>query len=163
MEVVIAVGVFAGAVAIILALLPAISGQAAAAGDSLVAQRLPDALRVELQRVATNGGFNTLATRVPISSVPLDGGLSFVASRDGSRLHALDYLPPAVADALPEEEQYFLVEVWRFSSAPLAYDAGGAVLPLMARVSWPYRVRNSAAVVTPANRTQLTFNTAILR
>lgn len=162
-EVVIAVGIFAGAVAIVLALLPSIGRQAAASGDSLVAQRFPDALGVELRRLATGGGFDALVARAPVASAPLDGGLAFVASRDGARLHSLDYLAPAKADALPEAEHYFLVEVWRFPSAPLAYDPRGAVLPLMVRVSWPFRALGPTATIALADRSQLTFNTAISR
>ena len=162
-EVVIAVGVFATAVAIILALLPSIGGQASSSANSLVAQRLPDPLRVEMQRLATAGGFDALAAQTPVASSPLADGFAFVASRDGARLHALDYLPPPAADALAQEEQYFLVEIWRFPTAPLAYDAAGAVLPVMARVSWPYRVPGSSTAVATANRSELTFNASILR
>lgn len=162
-EVVIAVGLFATAVAVVLALLPALVGQTAAAGESLVAQRLPDPLRLELQRLATSGGFNALAARAPLAATPLSGGLAFVASRDGARLHALDYLPPTAAETLPEADQFFLIEVWKFPSAPLAYDPNGAVLPLMVRVSWPYRTPGSVVVVTASSRSQLTFNTALLR
>lgn len=162
-EVVIAIGVFATAMAIILALLPSIGGQAASAADSLVAQRLPDPLRVEMQRLAGAGGFDALAARAPVAASPLGDGLAFVAARNGAQLHSLDYLPPVAADALPLEEQYFLVEIWRFPSAPLAYDAAGAVLPVMVRVSWPYRTAGSSNVVPRANRTELNFNASILR
>lgn len=163
MEVVIAVGVFAGAVVIVLALLPSITTQAAAAADSLVAQRLSDALRVEMQRVATVGGFDALATRVPVASSPLDDGLAFVASRDGARLHSLAYQTPASADSLADDDQYFLVEVWRFPTAPLAYDSAGAVLPVMVRVSWPYRLPGSSAAVALASRSQIAFNSSVQR
>jgi len=162
-EVVIAVGLFATAVAVVLALLPALVGQTAAAGESLVAQRLPDPLRLELQRLATSGGFDALAARAPLAATPLNEGLAFVASRDGARLHALDYIPPTEAETLPEAEQFFLIEVWKFPSGPLAYVPNSAVLPLTVRVSWPYRAPGSAVVVTAASRSQLTFNTALLR
>ena len=162
-EVVIAVGIFATAVAVVLGLLPALVGQTSSASESLVAQRLPDPLRLELQRLAASGGFDALASRAPIAATPLNGGLAFVASRDGARLHALDYLPPTMAEALAEDEQFFLIEVWRFPSGPLAYDPAGAVLPLTVRVSWPYRAPGSVVVVAAASRSQLTFNTSLLR
>lgn len=162
-EVVIALGVFASAIVVVLALLPAIGGQASAAADSLVAQRMPDALRVEMQRLAAAGGFDALAARTPVADSPLGDGLAFVASRDGARLHSLDYLPPHAADILAVDEQYFLVEIWRFPSAPLAYDAAGAVLPVMVRVSWPHRVPGASSAVARANRSEATFNAAILR
>lgn len=162
-EVVIAVGVFAGAIAVVLALLPSLTSQSAASTDALVAQRLPDALRVEMQRLAATGGFDALATTVPVMSSPLDDGLSFVAARDAARFHSLSYLAPAASDTLLQREQYFLVEIWRFPSAPLAYDASGAVLPVYVRVSWPYRVSDSGSPVASTNRSSLTFTCAINR
>lgn len=163
LEVVIALGIFASAIVIVLALLPSIGGQASSAADALVAQRMPDALRVEMRRLATAGGFDALATRTPVAGAPLEEGLAFVASRDGARLHSLDYFPPNAADALAASEQYFLVEIWRFASAPLAYDATAAVLPVTVRVSWPYRVPGSPDAVPRRDRAELTFNAAILR
>lgn len=162
-EVVIAVGVFAGAIAVILALLPLLTARSAASADVLVAVRLPDALRVEMQRLATAGGFDEFAVRVPVMNTPLADGLTFVAARDGARLHALSYQAPGASDALLLHEQYFLVEVWRFPSAPLAYDAAGAVLPVYIRVSWPYRISDAGEPVAVENRSSLTFTCAINR
>lgn len=162
-EVVIAVGVFAGAIAVVLALLPSLTSRSASFADALVAQRVPDALRVEMQRLAAAGGFDALAANVPVMSVPLDQGLAFVAARDGARVHALSYLPPATGDALLLGEQYFLIEIWRFPLAPLAYDAAGAVLPVYVRVSWPYRTANADSPVALENRSSLTVTCAINR
>jgi len=162
-EVVIAIGIFGGSIAVIFALLPAIGGRAVASSDSLVAQRLPESLRSELGRLAGTGGFDALATRIPIANSSLPDGLALVAARDGSRLHSRDYFPPGSDEALREEEQFFLVEVWRFSDAPLAYDPMGAVLPVMARVTWPHRVPGSEAEVARSHRSQITFNVSILR
>lgn len=162
-EVVIAVGVFVGAIAVVLALLPSLTSQSAATAAALVAQRLPDALRVEMERLAATGGFDSLAARVPVMSAPLDGGLALVASHDGARLHSLNYLAPAASDSLPLHEQYFLVEIWRFPSAPLAFDAAGAVLPVHVRVSWPYRISDSGLPVASEGRRSLAFACAINR
>ncbi|MBX3735376.1 MAG: hypothetical protein KF715_01695 [Candidatus Didemnitutus sp.] len=163
MEVVIAVGVFAGAIAVVLALLPSLTAQSASSADALVAQRLPDAVRVEMQRLATIGSFDALATNVPVMTGPLDNGLAFVAARDGARLHTLNYLSTATGDVLLLREQYFLVEIWRFPAAPLAYEATGAVLPVYVRVSWPYRVADAGSPVALENRNSLTFTCAINR
>lgn len=162
-EVVIAVGIFAAAVTVALALLPALARQAGDAGDALTAQRLPDGIRVELQRLAESGGFDALATRVPVMAAPLTGGLELVAARDGARLHSVGYLPPPPGEQLPLAEQYFAIEVWRFAQPPLAYDSAAAVLPLQVRVSWPYRVPTAAGVTTMADRRQLTFAVSLRR
>lgn len=162
-EVVIAVGVFAAGITVVLALLPSLTNQSAASTEALVAQRLPDAVRMEMQRLAAAAGFDALAANVPVMSAPLDNGLAFVAGRDGARLHALNYLAPAASEALLLREQYFLVEIWRFPSPPLAYDAGGAVLPVYVRVSWPYRVADDGSPVVVENRSSLGFTCAINR
>lgn len=162
-EVVIAVGIFGGSIAVIFALLPTLGGRAVASTDSLVAQRLPDPLRIELRRLVDDGGFDALAARIPVATPSSSAGLAFVASRDGARLHSRDYLSPGSTEALPDEEQYFLVEIRRFSVAPLAYDPAGAVLPVMARVSWPHRVPGSTVEIASVNRTQIAFNVSILR
>jgi hypothetical protein len=161
-EVVIAVGIFAVAVATILALLPALTRPSSEATDSLVAQQQPDNLRIELQRLA-GAGFDALATAAPVMAAPLENGLLLVASRDGARLHSSGYLPPSASLRIPPDEQYFAVEVWRFSQPPLAYDAGAAVLPLYVRVSWPYRNPGSGTPTALADRKQVTFTVAINR
>ena len=162
-EVIIAVGVFAVAVVVILALLPPLSRQAADSADALVAQSLPDSVRVELSRLATNGGFEALANRLPEMSAPLVDGLSMVAARDARLLYSPDYLPPPVAGQLPQAEQYFLVEVWRFSQPPLRFDPTAAVLAVYVRVSWPYQNPGAASATRLSARSQLTFAVSLNR
>lgn len=161
-EVVIAAGIFAVAVTATLALLPALTRQATDSADALTAQRLPDSLRIELQRLAAEN-FDGLAVVVPVMAAPLASGLDFAATRDGSRLNSLTYLPPGASAQIAAADQYFQVEVWRFSQSPLSYDATAAVLPLYVRVSWPYRNPGSATPTAPADRSQLTFTVALSR
>jgi len=162
-EVIMAVGIFATAVAVMLALLPALTRQAASSADTLTALQLPDALRVELQRMATAGGFDALAGQTKPMTVPLPDTLTLVASRDATRVQALNYLPPSAGEQIGEAERFFLVEVWSFSQAPLAFDSSGAVLALHLRVSWPYRFPGSTAPTSLADREQVTFNLALNR
>ncbi|MDI1337800.1 MAG: prepilin-type N-terminal cleavage/methylation domain-containing protein [Lacunisphaera sp.] len=162
LEVVIAVGIFAVAVTVTLALLPSLTRQAADGADGLSAQCLPDSLRIELQRLAS-GNFNGLATAAPVMTAPLTNGLDFVATRDGSRLHSSTYLAPAASALIPADEQYFAIEVWRFNQGTLGYDANAAILPLYVRVSWPYRNPGSGTPAALADRSQLTFAVAINR
>ena len=161
-EVVIATGIFAVAVTVTVALLPSLARQSTDSADTLAAQRLPDNLCVELQRLAV-GNFNGLAATVPVMAAPLANGFDFVATRDGSRLHSATYLPPVGRTLIPQEDQYFAVEVWRFVQAPLSYDSATAVLPLYVRVSWPYRNPGNATPTALADRNQLTFTIAINR
>ena len=162
-EVIIAVGVFAVAVVVILALLPPLSRQAADSADALVAQSLPDSVRVELSRLAASGGFEALANRLPVMAVPLADGLTLVAARDARRLYSPDYLPPPVAGQLPQAEQYFLVEVWRFNQPPLRFDPAAAVLAVYVRVSWPYRNPGATTPTPLSSRSQLTFTVSLNR
>jgi hypothetical protein len=162
-EVIIAVGIFAAAVAVILALLPVLTRQAAGSADTLTALRLPDALRTELQRVAMTGGFDALAGQTRPMTAPLPDTLTLVASRDATRVQTLSYLPPPTTEQISEDGRYFLIEAWSFNEAPLAFDASGTVLALHIRVSWPYRVPGSSTASPPAGREQVTFNLALNR
>ncbi|ACB77009.1 hypothetical protein Oter_3734 [Opitutus terrae PB90-1] len=154
MEVVIAVGVVAVAIVAILGLLPSLNRQAAESADQLTAQHLADGLAVELQIIVDRDGLGALATSAPVMRAPLEGGLAFVAPRSGVPLR------PS-AGAASTEEDYFLVEVWRFNSGPLAHTPGSAVLPLYARVSWPHRLKGVAVPVASSDRTQVGFALAV--
>lgn len=162
LEVVIAVGIFSTAIVTLLALLPALVRQAAGTGDSLAAQQLPDAIHVQLQRLAA-AGFDQLASTIPVMSAPLANGLQLVAARDGGRVQAQSPWPAAASDSIPADEQYFAAEIWRFDRAPLRIDAPGAVLPLFVRVTWPYRLPGGAAPTPQAERSQFTFTLVLAR
>ncbi|MDI1250772.1 MAG: prepilin-type N-terminal cleavage/methylation domain-containing protein [Lacunisphaera sp.] len=161
-EVVLAAGIFAVAVTVILALLPALTRQSGESADSLVAQGLPDRLRVELQRLAVND-FNGLANTIPVMGAPLENGLLFVASRDGSRLHPASYLPPATSGLIPQGQRYFAVEAWRFSQGTLQFDGTAPVLVVYVRVSWPAYNPGSTDATPSADRSHFTFTVAINR
>jgi type II secretory pathway pseudopilin PulG len=160
-EVIIAAGIFAGTVAVIVALLAALVRQTAEAAESLAARRLPDAVQVELERLATRG-FENLAGQIPLMASPLNDGLPLVAARDVADVQSLTYQRPAAGRISPDE-QYYLIECWRFSDEPLRFDAAKAFLALHVRVSWPYRLPGSAVPVASANRSELTFAVSINR
>jgi len=162
-EVVVALGVFASAIVVVLALLPALGAQAARAEESFVAQRFPDALRVELQRLAATGGFEALTARVPrFGHGSSAEGLVLVASRDGARLHARDYFAPSAGAAIAEAEQHYALEVWRFPSGAVLGSDSAALLLVKVRVSWPYRLPE-VGVVALRDRSTLEFNLALRR
>ena len=160
-EVVIAVGIVALGVAVILALLPALTRQATGSADTLAVLRLPEPLRLELQRVAAVGGFDPLASQTVAMASPLPATLTVVASRDVTTVQTLTYLPPV--SALPADAQYFLIEIWSFGAAPLAYDPAGGGLALHARVSWPYRLPGAVTPTPLTDREQVTFNLGLRR
>ena len=160
-EVIVAVALFAGAVSVILALLPALTRRGTETADRLVAQRLPDALRPELQRLAVSG-FDALAAQAPIMGMPPVNGLAFVAPRDGARLHSRDYLPPANG-RIAENDAYFLIECWQFPDGPLRFDPAQSALALAVRVSWPYRQPGSTAPTAAEQRHELMFTMGVNR
>ena len=162
-EVIIAVGIFAAAVAVMLGLLPSLTRQAAASADTMTVLRLPDVVRTELQRVATAGGFDALAGQTKPMATPLPATLNLAASRDATRVQSLGYQLPSSADQIVQSEQYFMVEVWSFNQAPLAFDPGGAVLALHVRVTWPYFTPGSTTATPLADREQVTYNLALNR
>ncbi|MBI2812859.1 MAG: hypothetical protein HYX71_01075 [Opitutae bacterium] len=153
-EVIIAVGLFASSVAVVLGLIAALSRQGADAGASLAAQRLPDALKVELSRLA-GADLDNLAGQIPLMSAPLADGFGFVAPRDASRIDSV-VAPPAA-------EQYYYVECWKFPDEPLRFDSQKAFLALQVRVSWPYRLPGATAATNLADRSQVTFTVALNR
>lgn len=160
-EVIIAVGLFATSVTVMIALLPSLARQSAESSALLAAQRLPDALKVELTRLARTN-FDALAGQVPVMSAPLTGGLGFVADRDAARLQSRDYLPPATGQ-LAESEQHFLVECWRFPDEPLRFDNQKGFLALVVRVSWPYRLPGTSAPTAESARSQFMLTVALNR
>ena len=163
LEVIVAVAIFSGAVTVLLGLLPELTRQSAVSADALNALRLPDAIRVELTRVGTTGGFEALANQIKPLATSLPDTCELVATRDAARLHTLVYLPPPVAAQIADESQYFLIEAWRFSDAPLAFDQRGAVLALHVRVSWPYRIPGALAITPFSAREWADFNVTIVR
>ena len=135
--------------------------QGTESSDRLVAQRLPDAVQVELNRLAL-AGFDALAAETPVMGTPLNNGLAFVETHDGARLQSLSYRPPATG-RIADDEQYFLVECWRFPDGALRYDGAQSSLALAVRVSWPYRVPGASAPTAPASRHDLMFTVSINR
>jgi hypothetical protein len=115
---------------------------------------------VELSRLAASG-LDSLADRVPVMASPLAGGLAFAAARDATRVGSLEYLPVTVP--IPADDQYYLVECWKFPSEPLRFDGQKAFLALYVRVSWPYRVPGATAPTAPADRSQVTFTLSLNR
>ena len=146
-----------------LALLPALTRQAALSADTLAALRLPDAVQVELRRMASAGGFEALAAQARPMASPLPDTLRLVASRDAAQVQALNYEPPDPANGLNESAQFFLIEIWSFSEGPLAFDAAGAGIALHTCVSWPYRHPGSPTATAAAERERVTFNLASRR
>ena len=128
LEVLFAVALFAVSISVMLALLLPLHRLSVQSADRLAAQRLPDALQAELMRLSRSG-FDTLAAEIPVMTAPLDNGLAFVATRDGSRLHSRDYRSPA-SGLIADDDRYFLVECWRFPEGAVGYEAGQSSLPV---------------------------------
>jgi prepilin-type N-terminal cleavage/methylation domain-containing protein len=158
-EVVIAIGVLAVAITGVLALLPTLTRQLSDASDALVAQGLAGAVETELRRLAGEGSFDGVAGLIkPIGTSPT---LTMVAPRDGREVREES------ASTVSESARYFLVELWQFPAAPLAYErATGAMLAARVKVSWPYQGsgRNGSAVESdPSARSSVEFSVAINR
>lgn len=160
LEVVIAIGIFAVAITVILALLPATVRQLADSHDAITVSRLGDAIRLEAQELAAQKGFDALAGSIPAMDSSLDTGLLLVASRDSADVRPGDLIEPILRD------QYFLIEMRRFPAGQLAYDSNAACLALSARITWPYRVLTPTGLSAPtdaANRQQVFLTIVIQR
>jgi type II secretory pathway pseudopilin PulG len=159
-EVILAIGIFAVAVIGVLGLLPVLGRQGASSTEALAVQRLPDAIRVELARLAQQD-FDALAAQVPVMSSTPAPGLALVAARDAVRLHSRDYLRPAVT--LPVDDQYFLIECWRFVEEPLSFAPQKAFLALEVRVTWPYRLPGLPDATDESGRSAATVAVSLRR
>jgi len=146
-EVMLAVGIFAFAVAALLALLPASGLQTAAAREAEVAARLPEAVRLQLQRLVPHGSYAAFA------------GVALVAERDGTQVRPA----PAAPDGL---EQYYLIEVTPFpAEGPLGHHPATPLLAVRVAVTWPHRPPSAPGTVAPATRREererFAFNLAL--
>lgn len=150
-EVVIAIGIVAGGVAVVLALLPTLARNSQDATDAQTALRLADAVQVELAREAGNA-FNSFALSIPTN------GIDLVAEKTGINVRSIN------ATDNPVRDRYFLVNVRKFTTGNLAYTEGDAVIPLQVTISWPYRLL-AAGTLLPENsleeRQTVTFNMAL--
>ncbi|HET7535866.1 MAG TPA: prepilin-type N-terminal cleavage/methylation domain-containing protein [Candidatus Didemnitutus sp.] len=158
-EVVIAVAIFAAGVTTILALLPAVARRSLEAEETLAALRLTDAVRLEMQRLANERGFDALATTIPVIDSNADSGLLLVAAHSSADARVL-------ADESPPRDEFFLVELRRYPAGQLAYSPSAGHLALNARVSWPYRVLQAdglAAATAAVDRQHVDFSVVIQR
>lgn len=159
LEVVLAIALVGGSLAVVLGLLPALARRAADSHDTHTAAHLADTVRSELGGQAA-AGLDGLVAALPILTAEAEAGLQFVAARDGSDLRR-----PSASEA-PGRERYFLVVVRRFDAPPLAYDAAAGFLAVNVTVAWPYQVPGAGglALTTAASaRQSLTFNIGLSR
>lgn len=156
-EVVFAIGLTAGTLVVIIGLLGRQGRQSNDATDLVVASQLADGVRVELVRLARHQGFDGFAAGIPVMSHAVDEGLLLVADRHGM------FLQPLTTGAPVDGMGYFLVEIRRFPDGQLAYEPVGAVLPINARISWPYQPGPSGVIIAAADRSSFSFNLALNR
>jgi len=137
-EVIIAIAVAGGALAVILALLSGLLRATEDAADHQTALQLVGAIEVRLYEEM--GG---------VFPGGLQAGRVLVADKAGANLRGeLESdatFPPA----------YFYIAMAPFTQPPLAYQASRGVLPLRVRVSWPYSaVLSAAGNLGASNNTQ---------
>ena len=118
---------------------------------------------LELQRVAISGGFEALVSEISRLAEPLPATLTLAADRALERVQTLNYLPSMAAEQIPEASRYFLIEVWRFVTPPLEYNARGAGLAVQVRVSWPFFIPGADTATPLSEREQFVFNLALNR
>lgn len=150
-EVVIAIAVVVGGLAVILALLPTLMRNSENAADAHIALRLPGAVHAALKE-EMRGGFASFAAGIRSS------GLDLVAEKDGSNVRRVD-----VVDN-PVRSRHFLIEVRGVNSGELAYNAGDAVLVMHVTVAWPYQTLAGTELLPVGDETDrqaISFNLAL--
>lgn len=157
-EVAIAVGIVGVTVVGILGLLAALSRRANEARERQTAAGMADAIAVELRRQVGESG---MAAITGIAASDDDRtGLRLVACRDGTGVRPSRTMEQSPAD------QYFLIEVRRFSAGQLVAPPGAPVVPVRVMVSWPYRPATSTGTGPEApetSRARLEFTHALSR
>ncbi|MBL9215160.1 MAG: hypothetical protein JNG83_06760 [Opitutaceae bacterium] len=147
LETVIAVGLFAGTVTVLLGLLPGLIRNAADASDAVAAQGLADGIRVELERLVASQGLDAVAAQVAPDNLRSQPTLRLAAARDGSRIRPW---PEGVeAGRAPGDAGYFLIELRRYTSPPLAFEPGAPVLAVRVRLTWPCPAPGTAPGTLP--------------
>jgi len=171
-EVVISVGIFAGAIVIILALLGPLNRSIGEVADNGRAARLADAINVELLRLRDKQLVPKLDNLANLTNAT--AGLILYASADGSRVVADadagdDPINPAAGTppGIVASDRYYLVTV-RTQPSPLNYTPGtSAFLAVTATITWPYQTPGgpgpaaSADASTRAQAQTLLFNYAL--
>jgi len=153
-EVMIAVAVVGTGLLVVLAMLPALLQQNANARQAHIALGLPDAVTVELRRMAggTISSFGARAAEFTAESSPL----RLVAAEDGT-----DLRDGSVNDGRPA---FFLIELHRFQpGSQVGYDPAASHLVLQARISWPYRPTGDvASEIASDSRQRVAFNVVLM-
>lgn len=179
-EVVIAVGIFAGAIVVVLGLLSPINRSVTEVSETGRAAGLADAIRLELVRLRDTYTATSSLTRLDLLYQDLAGAdttrKQFVGSLDGARIireadagnHVLTDAPPGIK----LRDRYYLV-TFQFQpekvdgvANPLSYTSGAPFLVVTATVQWPYQVPTGPGdsdVVTSATSTRqsITLNFAL--
>lgn len=156
-EVIIAIAVVSTAVLIALSLLPILTRQTRESTDLQTVQRLTDLITLEMRRRSTGAGFDAFAAAIPVMAAPLMNGHAFVVSSDGGKIASES------ESEIANDDQRFLVEMWRFAEPPLRFDPNASVLAAYVRVSWPYRIPGSETPTAAKNRSTFAFTIAINR
>jgi len=126
-EVIVAIAVAGGAIAVVLALLSGLLRATEDAADHQRALQLAGAIELRL--------YEEMGGTFPGG---LQAGRILVADKEGTNLRG-----ELESDAMLTPA-YFHIAVSPFTQPPLAYEAGRGVLPLRVQVSWPYAAVLSA-------------------
>jgi hypothetical protein len=148
-EVVMAVGIVATTLIVLLGLLASVANSSGELADSRALAEVGIGLEGELERLKTDLGLDALAALIlPAGSAT---PLQLAATRDGRRVLRRDGPAPAADHPLDDpalpgialRDRYFLIEVTQQPDLPSAPGAG--FLSASARVTWPYRLPTGPA------------------
>jgi len=139
-EVIIAIAVAGGALAVILALLSGLLRATEDAADHQRALQLTGAVEAWL--------YEEMGGAFPGG---LQAGRVLIADKEGTNLRG------ELENSATLTPAYFHIAVSPFMQPPLAYETGRGVLPLRVRISWPYAAVLSAGSIAPANTQSVEF------
>jgi prepilin-type N-terminal cleavage/methylation domain-containing protein len=135
MEVIIALGVFAFAITIVLALFAQNLSRAREIENLRTTQALYGVVDAKLKEIGWGEGLNPDGSTGLLESVGTGGTLILVADESGNRVDRPD-------GGIPANEQYFRLEISAYDEPGYSYgelDGLRGMLALEVLISWPYR------------------------
>lgn len=148
LEVVIAIGIFATGIVVVLGLMGTMAGRSTEATESVTALNMPSLIESALREQADND-FAAIQSFVANES-------TLVANHAGDRIR----VRPADADA--DDDSFFLIKLNELKSDEFTA-VHDVVETIAVTVSWPYKPFGATTITPPKDRSSVSFNLAISR
>jgi len=144
-EVVVALGIFAGGIITVIALIGPLNRAAGEVSGANGAAGLGPAIQIELERLRDEITVPVGQSRLDQLAVNITGAnpVRFIATKDSTHIVDASFVENDPITATPRgialNDRYYYIQVSP-QSAPLDYTAGDGFLAVSLLVSWPYQI-----------------------